>query len=786
MRKKSTWVLIGLLFSFVLQTILFTNCSPRGFQTQFDSEVISQSSLSSADNLPNTNSVSLMFVSKPANLTKEAIPELDFIVQGNSFSLHCYVNNNELSSCANKISLPNLSDGDYQVRVVAVDNTGKILSEISHAFKVDRKPPEVSINQAPASLISTTTATVNFVVNDNLAGVDYAECSFDEKSYEACESPVNLKNLSVGAHSFAVKAYDKLGNVSVSKEVSFAVNFSAPNINLTTNPAALTSSKTASFAFTASSTESSIASYTCELDGVATSCTSPKTYTSLNEGERVFKVTAIDSRKMESSLVYKWSIDSLPPTSPSLNASVSSPTKLTTINLTFSSVDPSGIEKYECRVNSEAYASCLSPKTYSNLPTGTTSVFKVRATDKIGNVSPEATYSVFVEAPVIIPISNYPPEQILKSQPSYVSMPMPGYLIPVLDKSTGNYYTRITDSIVFNSSSSYLRHHYAKDQPWNSDGTLLHLKYGNSGFLLDGKTFKYIKTISTPFHPLWSNVNPKIMYGLFGTNVVKYNVDTNSSATMRSFSDYSNIQFGPSEGNLSKDDKYICITGYKSTGIDFMLYNIADNVIEGVLPFPGGVDSDIDWCSVSQSGNYVIIETRNGKLTPDNKCGIKVYDKQMKFQRHLVSTCGGHADMGYDLSGNEVVVTQDASGDTAFYSYRLSDGTRRLELPSSAMTWNQHVSCRNLARPGYCYVSTYAYYTGRERYAYREIFALKLNGTGTIERFAQAHFDETVTQTKYEHSSMAVPNRNGSIVLWASEWESSTNKVNTFISSASK
>ncbi len=52
------------------------------------------------------------------------------------------------------------------------------------------------------------------------------------------------------------------------------------------------------------------------------------------------------------------------------------------------------------------------------------------------------------------------------------SIPEPAYLSPIPDPTFGTTITRIGDQQAMGIPSQYIRHHYSKDQPWNSDGSL--------------------------------------------------------------------------------------------------------------------------------------------------------------------------------------------------------------------------------------------------------------------------------------------------------------------------
>ncbi|MEO8216227.1 MAG: hypothetical protein ABI718_04005 [Acidobacteriota bacterium] len=369
----------------------------------------------------------------------------------------------------------------------------------------------------------------------------------------------------------------------------------------------------------------------------------------------------------------------------------------------------------------------------------------------------------------------YPVAQTVASQPPQIMMERPRYLDPTPIDGLETLITRISDAGVFGGSQRIYRHFYSKRQPWNSDGSRLLLAFENNAYLLDGKTYRLIDTFTPWSDPIWSNKDPDILYGVASSpgGLVEYRVSTRTFRIVQSFPEWADTSIGVGEGNLSDDDRYVALVGVSKSGVDVLVYNVGDEKIVSRKAFPGPITlgQDLDWASVSPSGRFVVV-CLNGKVKAHD-----VYDSQtMTFLRRLTFGSASHADMGYDSDGNEVLVTQN--GSNAISSIRLADGVSRQELPANLMASNQHISCRNTLRPGWCYVSTFAYENGFEKFMYREIFSLKLDGSGTVERFAQRFSAEfPVADLEYARESQAVPNRTGLQVLFASDWGDATSNA---------
>jgi hypothetical protein len=114
---------------------------------------------------------------------------------------------------------------------------------------------------------------------------------------------------------------------------AFAVAESAqakptPHTSITNAPSSMTSSTTATLAFTSSVSGST---FTCSLDGAtATACTSPKTYTGLAEGSHRFTATATAGGITDPTPASTtWTVDTTAPVAPTnLAGTANSPTSV--------------------------------------------------------------------------------------------------------------------------------------------------------------------------------------------------------------------------------------------------------------------------------------------------------------------------------------------------------------------------------------------------------------------------------------------------------------------------
>jgi hypothetical protein len=129
-----------------------------------------------------------------------------------------------------------------------------------------------------------------------------------------------------------------------------------------------------------------------------------------------------------------------------------------------------------------------------------------------------------------------------------------------------------------------------------------------------------------------------------------------------------------------------------------------------------------------------------------------------------------HADLAVNPfdGGQDVVIGGRAcpgSGIGRVVMVRLSDGRVTALTDPRNEAPVQHVSTRNLDRPGWAYVS---YYKVDGRRFSDEIVAVKMDGSGAVERIAHKHSSTTGC---YRCESHPVPSRDGRRVLFASTWD---------------
>ena len=220
-------------------------------------------------------------------------------------------------------------------------------------------------------------------------------------SYRVDASPA----LADGVWTAQAEQSDASGNIGRSGAVTFTVDTTAPVTTITSGPASLTKTTTATISFTVGE---SGANASCSLDGGAfASCTSPKTYSGLADGNHTFRVHATDAAgNVGADDTRMWTVDTVPP-NVAITTAPPDPSSSTDAAFAFS-VDEIGAAA-ACSLDGGAFTACASPATYSGLADGSHTV-RIHATDAAGNTGPDATrtWTVDTVKPVTT-ITNGPP-----------------------------------------------------------------------------------------------------------------------------------------------------------------------------------------------------------------------------------------------------------------------------------------------------------------------------------------------------------------------------------------
>jgi large repetitive protein len=276
----------------------------------------------------------------------------------------------------------------HRVSLAASAVASLLVASAASALPLDYSPfglgeaaPTVTIGSAPPNQSNVASASFTFTASEPSATL---QCKLDTGTFVACISPQSYSGLSNGPHTFTVQATDASGVGEASH--SWTIDTVAPVATITGRPSNPSKLNSASFVFTAGEPST----FECKLDNAAVeSCTSPKAYTALADGQHTFQVKATDQAgNSGAAAAYTWGIDTKVPTT-TITTKPANPSNVASATFAFTA-DESRVT-FECKLDGAA-ATCTSPKTYAGLGAGP-HTFEVKATDQGGNAGPPATYA---------------------------------------------------------------------------------------------------------------------------------------------------------------------------------------------------------------------------------------------------------------------------------------------------------------------------------------------------------------------------------------------------------
>ncbi len=335
---------------------------------------------------------------------------------------------------------------------------------------------------------------------------------------------------------------------------------------------------------------------------------------------------------------------------------------------------------------------------------------------------------------------------------------LPKYLKTYKLDKFNTYITRITDF----KTTNFARHRYAKNQPFNSNSTLIKLE---TTYLLDAKNYTLLKILPKQIHKttsIWSHKDPNKMF-IFRDDgkILTYNVKNNKLKTIIVIKGYENVSLGLGEGNIDIHDKYAAFACKSGNDLDIVIIDLQKRALVAKKRFKNRWGM-IDWVSVSQSGKYSVILWNRFKNSHLVSGDVKTYLTKDLSYINTLHDYGNHGDFGFDSNGDEVYV--QFAGVGSINAYRLKDAKATVIQKDRVFEIgaNRHLSCRNYKLPGWCFASTDK--NGK-------IFAIKIDSSGFVKPLAY----HNSSLANYKKSPMPVPNPTGTKVMFASDFQRSYN-----------
>lgn len=408
---------------------------------------------------------------------------------------------------------------------------------------------------------------------------------------------------------------------------------------------------------------------------------------------------------------------------------------------------------------------------------------------------------------VLMPNLVTDPDQVF----AIPDVPKPGYLEPLNDPTFHTRIVRIagdpgTSFTALNGSGVWgadVRQHYTDDQPWNADGSLLMLQNLQGGkpsaVILDGNTYrpKYVlcsnyQNYDDRWHPSRAHKNERI--NVRGSTLEWFDIVRCVQTRVWSLPFRAD---GDLSQNPTADGRFVVLhdstrmfvvdmdpqppfasyaSGNRRIG---PVYNLSDCGLASGCKVSHPV-------SLSPDGKYIVVQYEG-----DHPRVFDVDPATLAIRPHPEPPdspeCSGHDPrLGYifDL-GHDAIATNPFDNDEPYLvgqnrswcpqnvdgvalgqvvMVRLRDNhvVSLTHPPNEAQSY--HISVLATLRPGWIYAS---YWPDSGKRYQDEIVAIKLDGSGAIQRFTHDHTDTTDC---YRCESHPVPSRDGSRIIFASSW----------------
>lgn len=359
-----------------------------------------------------------------------------------------------------------------------------------------------------------------------------------------------------------------------------------------------------------------------------------------------------------------------------------------------------------------------------------------------------------------------------------------------------------------------MRHEYSRFDPFSVDHSMIVLPLVESG------DFRVYRTGTIPYdrrqniakefvgleEPRWDPVNPNVLWGLKDFQILKLDCSTDKATVIKDFSkdptigrilkaesDLYRITTNQ-EGEASLDMRFwaLLMQGTKEEYRQRYIFtwDRMDDRVLGIYRL-SPQDAEVDWVGMSPLGNWVLIGSDDGR---GKHAGLTMADRGLK-RFHKLAHATAHSDVGLDVNGKEVIVMQNNGtdhidlipidwrtkpiSDDDAYSGTNHTALVRLFYSSEApngLKSGVHISCNV---PGWCVVSAYTEPGEKEQnWLDRSIILVKLDpGHRRCYYLAKVHN----TTGAYWEGTQATITKDGSKVLWASNWNQNVGKERAFL-----
>jgi hypothetical protein len=368
-------------------------------------------------------------------------------------------------------------------------------------------------------------------------------------------------------------------------------------------------------------------------------------------------------------------------------------------------------------------------------------------------------------------------DSTVRLPPLYNTFVPPAAGLTYVDQTFGTLIKRLSDAVnTPNHATSgnllWIGTEYPTASPFNANNSWLILQHQGYHGLYDGSGV-YVRdlpfSVNASAEPRWSRTDPNVLFYVSGNKLMRLDVATGTSTTIRVFPEYSAIR-GRGESDISRDGDHFVFAGDAPGGLPnryVFVYKISSNTKGAVLDTIGHAFNQL-YLAPDNSVAIGWVAVGTTRFT-----GIELFDRNMVFQRQLTHAIG-HMHLTRD-NNDDVLIW--ANSDDPQPIPNCQNGIVKVKLSNGQQTcllqldWSLAVHITAGDGDGWVFVETYdptdppASSPPWKPYT-NEIIQVKLDGSET-RRLLHHRSRKTAI---YEYQPRATVSRDGSTLVYSSTY----------------
>ena len=145
----------------------------------------------------------------PPAFSPQDSASISFASSESPSTFECALDEEAFAPCESPLQLENLAEGEHNLRARAIDAGAKVdPTPAELTWTVDTVPPETTITSGPTGPVHDPALQFEFASNEPLGEF---QCALDSGEFRVCAGLTHDRR--VGTHEFAVRAFDRAGNV---------------------------------------------------------------------------------------------------------------------------------------------------------------------------------------------------------------------------------------------------------------------------------------------------------------------------------------------------------------------------------------------------------------------------------------------------------------------------------------------------------------------------------------------------------------------------------------------